>query len=55
MAAICIARASTPRWISSVKKLAALDRAEDNLVFNSGAAAIFAAVLANVKAGDHIV
>ncbi len=37
------------------KKLAALDGAEDCLVFNSGAAAIFAAVLANVKSGDHIV
>lgn len=37
------------------KKLAALDGAEDCLVFSSGAAAIFAAVLANVKAGDHIV
>src|SRR5580692_2176235 len=37
------------------QKLAALDGAEDCLVFNSGAAAIFAAVLANVKAGDHIV
>ena len=37
------------------KKLAALDGADDCLVFGSGAAAIFAAVLANVKAGDHIV
>ena len=37
------------------KKLAALDNAEDCLVFNSGAAAIFAAVLANVRSGDHIV
>lgn len=37
------------------KKLAALDGAEDCLLFNSGAAAIFAGVLANVKAGDHIV
>ena len=36
------------------KKLAALDGAEDCLVFNSGAAAIFASVLANVKSGDHI-
>jgi cystathionine beta-lyase/cystathionine gamma-synthase len=36
-------------------KLAALDGAEDCLVFNNGAAATFAAVLANVKAGDHIV
>ncbi len=37
------------------KKLAALDGAEDCLVFGSGAAAIFASVLANVKMGDHIV
>lgn len=37
------------------KKLAALDEAEDCLVFNSGAATIFAAVLANVKKGDHII
>ena len=37
------------------KKLAALDEAEDCLVFNSGAAAIFAAVLANVGKGDHII
>ncbi|MFM7672137.1 MAG: trans-sulfuration enzyme family protein [Bacteroidota bacterium] len=37
------------------KKLAALDGAEDALVFNSGAAAIYAGVLANVKSGDHIV
>jgi cystathionine beta-lyase/cystathionine gamma-synthase len=37
------------------KKLAAMDGAEDCLVFGSGAAAIFAGVLANVKAGDHIV
>ena len=36
-------------------KLAALDGAEDCLVFNNGAAATFAAVLANVKSGDHIV
>ncbi len=36
-------------------KLAALDGAEDSLVFNSGAAAIFAGVLANVASGDHIV
>jgi cystathionine beta-lyase/cystathionine gamma-synthase len=37
------------------KKLAALDEAEDGLVFANGAAAIFAAVLAHVKGGDHIV
>jgi cystathionine beta-lyase/cystathionine gamma-synthase len=37
------------------KKLAALDGAEDALVFNSGSSAIFASVFANVKSGDHIV
>jgi cystathionine beta-lyase/cystathionine gamma-synthase len=37
------------------KKLAALDEAEDCLVFNSGASAIFCSVLPHVKAGDHIV
>jgi cystathionine beta-lyase/cystathionine gamma-synthase len=37
------------------KKLAALDGAEDCLVFGTGAAAIFAGVLANVKSGDHII
>lgn len=37
------------------KKLAALDGAEDCLVFNNGAAAIFAGIFANIKAGDHIV
>jgi cystathionine beta-lyase/cystathionine gamma-synthase len=37
------------------KKLAAMDGAEDCLVFASGAAAIFAGVLPFVKAGDHII
>jgi cystathionine beta-lyase/cystathionine gamma-synthase len=37
------------------KKLAALDGADDCLVFNNGAAAIFAAILSHVKSGDHIV
>ncbi len=37
------------------KKLAALDGAEDCLVFSNGAAAIFAGILANVKSGDHII
>ena len=36
-------------------KLAALEHAEDALVFSSGSAAIAAAVLSFVKAGDHIV
>lgn len=37
------------------KKIAALAGAEDSLVFASGAAAIAAAVIANVNAGDHVV
>jgi len=37
------------------RKLAALDGAEDCLVLNSGASAIFCSILANVKTGDHIV
>ncbi len=37
------------------KKMAALDGAEDCLVFNSGASAIFASILANVRSGDHVV
>ncbi|RYY84164.1 MAG: PLP-dependent transferase [Chitinophagaceae bacterium] len=37
------------------KKLAALDGAEDALVFANGAAAIFAAVLPHVKKGDHLI
>ena len=37
------------------KKLAALEGTEDALVFSSGAGAIAAAVIGNVKAGDHVV
>ena len=37
------------------KKLAALEGTEDALVFSSGAAAIAAAVIGNVQAGDHVV
>src|SRR6185437_11090184 len=48
-------RGNNPTVTILSKKLAALDAAEDCLVFNSGAAAIFASVLANVKSGDHIV
>jgi len=36
-------------------KLAALERAEEALVFGSGMAAISAAILSNVKTGDHVV
>jgi cystathionine beta-lyase len=37
------------------RKLAALEGTEDALVFGSGAAAMAAAVLASVRAGDHVV
>lgn len=37
------------------KKIAALEHAEDALVFSSGSAAIATAVIAFTKAGDHIV
>ncbi len=37
------------------RKLAALEGTEDALVFSSGAGAIAAAVIGNVKAGDHVV
>lgn len=37
------------------KKIAALEHAEDALLFSSGSAAIAAAVIGFVKAGDHIV
>lgn len=36
-------------------KMAALDGAEASLILNSGAGAIFCAVLANVQSGDHII
>jgi cystathionine beta-lyase/cystathionine gamma-synthase len=37
------------------KKLAAMEGAEDCLVFNNGSAAVFSGVMANVKTGDHVV
>lgn len=37
------------------RKLAALERTEDALVFASGAAAMAAAVLAGVRAGEHVI
>ena len=54
-AAFLYSRGRNPTVNILCKKLAALDGAEDCLVLNSGAAAIFVAVLANVKSGDHIV
>jgi cystathionine beta-lyase len=37
------------------KKLAALENAEDALVFGSGCAAVAAAIMTNAKSGDHVV
>jgi len=54
-ASFLYSRGNNPTVDILCKKLAALDAAEDCLVFNSGVAAIFAAVFANVKSGDHIV
>jgi len=48
-------RALNPTVKILSQKLAALDGAEDCLVVNSGAGAIFASVLANIKSGDHII
>ena len=48
-------RAKNPTLSILSEKLAALDGAEDCLVVNSGAGAIFISVLANVKSGDHII
>ena len=48
-------RGQNPTVQILAEKMAALDGAEDCLVFNSGASAIFTAVIANIKSGDHIV
>lgn len=53
--AMLYSRGNNPTVNILRQKLAALDGAEDCLVFNSGAAAVFAPVFANVKSGDHIV
>ena len=48
-------RGNNPTTAILRRKLAALEGAEDALVFGSGAAAVAAAVLASVRAGDHAV
>ncbi|HMQ46282.1 MAG TPA: aminotransferase class I/II-fold pyridoxal phosphate-dependent enzyme [Saprospiraceae bacterium] len=48
-------RGNNPTVAILRQKLAALERAEDALVFGSGMGAISAAVMANVKAGSHVV
>lgn len=51
----CYTRGNNPTVEILRKKVAALEGAEDCLVFSSGAAAISAAVVASVSAGDHVV
>jgi cystathionine beta-lyase/cystathionine gamma-synthase len=53
--AFLYSRALNPTVRILSQKLGALDGAEDCLVVNSGAGAIFASVLANIKSGDHII
>ena len=46
---------NTPNQIAVVKKLCALEKAEDGLIFSSGMAAISTAIFAFANAGDHVV
>lgn len=48
-------RGNNPTVAILRKKLAALEGTEDALVFSSGAGAVAAAVIGNIKAGEHIV
>ncbi len=48
-------RGYNPTVATLRKKLAALENAEDALVFSSGSAAVAAAVMSVVKSGDHVV
>ncbi len=48
-------RGGNPTITMLRQKIAALEHAEDALVFGSGSAAVSAAVMSQVKAGDHIV
>lgn len=46
---------NTPNHRAAAEKIAALENTEDALVFSSGMAAIFTAIMAQVKAGDHLI
>ena len=48
-------RGNNPTVLILRKKLAALEKAEDALIFGSGIASIAAAIMANVQSGDHVV
>ena len=46
---------NTPNQRAAVEKIAALENAEDGLMFSSGMAAIMTSMFALLKAGDHII
>lgn len=46
---------NTPNQVVVANKLAALENAEDGLIFSSGMAAILTSLFANLKHGDHAV
>ncbi|MCP9200942.1 PLP-dependent aspartate aminotransferase family protein [Gramella sp. GC03-9] len=46
---------NTPNQVALAKKMAALEHGEDALIFGSGMAAISNALMAFLKAGDHVV
>ena len=48
-------REGNPSWTSAEKKLAALEGAQDAVLFSSGMAAISTAFLTHLKSGDHVV
>ncbi|MBP7273733.1 MAG: PLP-dependent transferase [Saprospiraceae bacterium] len=55
MASHIYTRGNNPTVEILRKKVAALEGAEDALIFSSGSAAIAAAVMANVQSGDHVI
>lgn len=46
---------NTPNQLALIKKLCALENAEDGLIFSSGMAAISTVLFAFLKSGDHVV
>ncbi len=46
---------NTPNQKAAAEKLAALENAEAGMIFSSGLAAILTAILAMVRAGDHVI
>jgi cystathionine beta-lyase/cystathionine gamma-synthase len=55
MSAHLYTRGNNPTVAILRKKIAALEKAEDALIVGSGASAVSAAIIANVKAGDHVI